>query len=176
MDDIKTTDANKKIFPVLVAAAAVARLVPHPWNFTPMTALGLYAGAKATNLRASAGITLLALLFSDAIIGFYSGMWYVYAASLVPALLGRFLYRNAGASAIAPVALLSSLSFFAITNFMFWATGSLYPHTTSGLSACFAAALPFYRNQFLGDAFYTVALFGIDALANRVLRPLPRTA
>jgi hypothetical protein len=167
---------NKNIFPALVGLGAVARLIPHPWNFTPMMALGLYAGAKSTKLRTGILVTLLALLLSDALMGFYRGMWYVYAASLVPVLLGRFIKRKDSVGAIAPAALLSSLSFFAITNFMVWATGSLYPHTTSGLSACFAAGLPFYGNQLLGDVFYTVALFGGHAVLSRLVRPLPRTA
>ena len=141
-----------------------------------MMALGLYAGAKSTKLRTGVLVTLLALLLSDAVMGFYRGMWYVYAASLVPVLLGRFIRRQDGVSAIVPAALLSSLSFFAITNFMVWATGPMYPHTASGLSACFVAGLPFYRNQILGDVFYTVTLFGGHAVFSRLVRPLPRTA
>lgn len=167
---------NKNIYPVFIGLGAVARLIPHPWNFTPLMAIGLYAGAKSTRLRTGALIIVLALLLSDAVMGFYRGMWYVYAASLIPVLLGRFIRRKDSVAAILPAALLSSLSFFAITNFMVWATGHLYPHTASGLSACFVAALPFYRNQLLGDVCYTVALFGSHAFLSRVVRPLPRIA
>ena len=103
-------------------------------------------------------------------------MWYVYAASLIPALAGRFIRRHDGVSAIVAGGLFSSLSFFFITNFMVWATDVLYPHTVSGLSACFVAGIPFYRNQLLGDAFYVFALFGSHALISRLVRPLPRTA
>jgi hypothetical protein len=169
-------EENKKIFPALVAFGALARLIPHPWNFTPMMALALYAGAKSTKLRTGVFVTLLALLLSDAVMGFYRGMWYVYAASLIPVLLGRFIRRHDSISVIVPAALLSSLSFFGITNFMVWATGNFYPHTASGLGACFAAGIPFYRNQLLGDAFYTVAIFGSHAILSRIVRPLPRTA
>ena len=70
----------------------------------------------------------------------------------------------------------SSISFFVTTNFMVWATGHLYPHTTAGLAECFAASLPFYRNQVLGDAFYTVALFGGGWLIERLKQPSTRTA
>ena len=169
-------EENKNIFPALVGLGVVARLIPHPWNFTPMMALGLYAGAKSTKLRTGVLVTVLALLLSDALIGFYRGMWYVYAASLVPVLVGRFIRRKDSVSTIVPAALLSSLSFFAITNLMVWATGPLYPHTASGLVACFVAALPFYRNQLLGDVCYTVALFGSHAFISRLVRPLPRIA
>jgi hypothetical protein len=167
---------NKNIVPVLAGLGAIARLIPHPWNFTPMMALGLYAGAKSTKLRTGVLITMIALLASDAVLGFYRGMWYVYAASLVPVLFGRWIGRRESVTPIVAGALFSSLSFFFITNFMVWATGHMYPHTPTGLGACFLAAIPFYRNQLLGDAFYTVALFGSHALISRLVRPLPQTA
>ena len=169
-------EENKKIVPVLVALGALARLIPHPWNFTPMMALGLYAGTRSAKLRTGVLITLAALLLSDALLGFYAGMWYIYAASLVPVLAGRIVKRREGVGAIAAGGLFSSLSFFVITNFMVWATSGLYAHNAAGLAACFVAAIPFYGNQFLGDAFYTVALFGGHALISRLVQPQPRTA
>jgi hypothetical protein len=52
----------------------------------------------------------------------------------------------------------------------------MYLHSASGLTACFVAAIPFYRNQLLGDAFYTVALFGGYALIRSRLEPAPQAA
>src|SRR5215471_8011745 len=104
-------EGNKNIYSVLVGPGALARLIPHPWNFTPMMALGLYAGAKSRKLRTGILVTVVALLLSDALMGFYRGMWYVYAASLVPVLFGRFIRRQDTVSALVPAALLSSLSF-----------------------------------------------------------------
>ena len=167
---------NKRIVPALVALGALARLIPHPWNFTPMMAIGLYAGARSPKLRTGIFITLLALLLSDAMMGFYGGMWYVYAASLVPVLLGRLAGKWGGSAPIVAGAMVSSLSFFLITNFMFWATGHLYPRDAAGLGACFVAAIPFFRNQLAGDAFYCAALFGSHALVSRLAQPQLRTA
>src|SRR5258708_5657540 len=169
-------EEKKSVVPVLVGLGALARLLPHPWNFTPMMALGLYAGAKSKKLQTGVLVTLLALFLSDAPMGFYRGMAYVYAASLVPVLAGRFIRRHDGVGAIVAGGLFSSLSFFGITNFMVWATGTLYPHTASGLVACFAAGIPFYRNQLAGDVFYTAVLFGSHALIRLLARPEPRTA
>jgi uncharacterized membrane protein YedE/YeeE len=78
---------DRRLFLLLIALGACARLVPHPWNFTPMMAIGLYAGARTTKVWAGILLTVAALLLSDAVLGFYSGMLYVYAASLVPVLL-----------------------------------------------------------------------------------------
>jgi hypothetical protein len=60
--------------------------------------------------------------------------------------------------------------------YMVWATGNIYPHTIGGLSACFLAGIPFYRNQILGDAFYTAAIFGGDALIHRIYQPTGEAA
>jgi hypothetical protein len=156
----------KRLWIGMVALAACARLVPHPWNFTPMMAIGLFAGTQARKAGTGVLATLSALVLSDAVLGFYSGFWYVYAAALIPVLLGRLIRDRKGVGAIAAAAFASSLSFFLITNFMFWATGRLYPHTMAGLSACYLAGIPFYQNQALGDALYTVAIFGGYAALN----------
>jgi hypothetical protein len=161
---------------LLIVLGACARLVPHPWNATPMMAIGLYAGARSAKLWSAVLITVAALLLSDSILGFYSGMPYVYAASLVPAVLGWCLRERGSLEAIVASAVFSSVSFFLITNTAVWATGSLYPHTWAGLGACFMAALPFYRNEIAGDALYTCAFFGTDALLRAAVRAKPQAA
>ena len=166
----------KRLWIGLVVLGACARLVPHPWNFTPMMAIGLIAGSHARTAGTGVLATLLALVLSDAVLGFYPGFWYVYAAALIPVLLGRLICDRSGASVIAAAALASSLSFFLITNFMVWATGPMYPHTIGGLSACYLAGIPFFRNQVLGDAVYTVAIFGGYAILNRLCQPARQAA
>jgi len=129
----------KRLWIGMVVLGACARLIPHPWNFTPMMAIGLFAGSQAGKTSTSVLATLFALALSDAVLGFYPGFWYVYAAALVPVLLGRLIRHRGGSGAIAAAAFASSLSFFLITNFMFWATSFWYPHTAAGLSACFSS-------------------------------------
>jgi len=166
----------KRLWIGMVVLGACARLAPHPWNFTPMMAIGLFAGSQARKATTAVLVTLLALVLSDAVLGFYSGFWYVYAAALIPVLFGRVIRNRSGAGAIATAALASSLSFFIITNLMVWATGQLYPHTLGGLTECYLAGIPFYRNQVLGDAVYTVAIFGGYAALNRWWQPARQAA
>ena len=123
----------KRLWIGMVVLGACARLLPHPWNFTPMIAIGLFAGNHARKTSTGILATISALALSDAVMGFYSGFWYVYGAMLIPVLLGRLLRNRSGAGPIAATALASSLSFFLITNFMVWAIGTLYPHTIAGL-------------------------------------------
>jgi hypothetical protein len=166
----------KRLWIGIVVLGACARLAPHPWNFTPLIAIALFSGSQARKVGTGVLVTLLALALSDAVMGFYNGFWDVYAAALVPVFLGRLIGDRAGARSIGLAALASSLSFFTITNFMVWAGGHMYPHTAAGLTACFTAALPFYRNQVLGDAFFTLALFGGFALIRARLEPARQAA
>ena len=62
------------------------------------------------------------------------------------------------------VALASSVLFFVVTNFGVWATQGMYPMSLEGLVACYVAAIPFFQNSLLGNAFYTSVLFGGFAL------------
>ena len=72
---------------------------------------------------------------------------------------------------------IGTLLFFLVTNFGVWALGTMYPNTFAGLLACYVAAVPFFGNTLLGDAAYTVVLFGGLALAEKWLpalrEPLP---
>ena len=160
----------------MVVLGACARLAPHPWNFTPIMAIGLFAGSHGKKTSTGVLATLLALALSDAVLGFYPGFWYVYGAALIPVLLGRLIRNRSAVGVIAAAAFASSFSFFLITNFMVWATDRLYPHTMAGLSACYLAGIPFYRNQVLGDACYTVAIFGGYAVLNRLRQPARQAA
>jgi hypothetical protein len=169
-------DLSKRLWIGVVGFSVCARLLPHPWNFTPMMAAALFAGYEAASAATGVLVTLSALALSDAIMGFYGGFWYVYAASLLPVALGRAARKREGIGSVAAAAAASSVSFFLVTNFMVWATGRMYPHTLSGLGACFAAALPFYRNEVLGDAFYTLAIFGSYALLRAWIRPIRQAA
>ena len=164
-------EIRKRLWIGLVVLGACARLLPHPWNFTPMMAIGLFAGTYARKTSVGIFATMSALALSDAVMGFYSGFWYVYGAMLIPVLLGRVIRNRIGVSAIVATALASSLSFFVVTNFMVWATGQLYPRTVAGLKESYVAGIPFYQNQLLGDAFYTFAMFGGYALLRRFLQP-----
>src|SRR5215831_17784610 len=79
----------------IVLLGAAVRLIPHPWNFTPLVATGLFAGAYARKTSAAAAATLLSLAVSDAFLDLYvyrrfdRGFLWIYAAAVVPVLLGR---------------------------------------------------------------------------------------
>ncbi|MFL6824075.1 MAG: DUF6580 family putative transport protein [Xanthobacteraceae bacterium] len=145
----------------LVGLDVVARLAPHAPNFTPVAASALFAGAVLRSRTLALAVPLAAMLASDLILGGYDWrvMGVVYAALALPALLGRW-GRARGAIVLVPLALSSSLFFFATTNFAVWAFSGMYAHDLAGLMHCYVAALPFLQNTIIGDMFWTTLLFG----------------
>lgn len=153
---------------VLIVLAAASRLLPHPPNFAPVAAIGLFAGAHSSR-RAGWLVPLAALLASDAILGFYHpvGMLWNYLAFAACLLLGSgWLARKRSVALVSGAVLTSSLAFFTLSNFGMWASG-YYPRTWAGLVECYVAALPFFRNTLASDALYSTALFGGYALLTR---------
>ncbi|HKX18387.1 MAG TPA: DUF6580 family putative transport protein [bacterium] len=153
----------------LIAAAALLRLVPHPYNFQPMDALALFGGAVLPGAWAFI-VPLAAVALSDAVLGFYgAGMVWVYAAYVVIVILGRTALRRRSAGRVAGAALAAAVVFYLITNAGEW-TGPLYRHTPAGLLASFIAGIPFFGNTLLSDLGYSLALFGLHDAAHAAER------
>jgi hypothetical protein len=161
------------------------RLWQPGWNVTPMAGIALAAGAVFANPLVAASVPLVALALGNLVLPDYGSMAMaavVCAATVWPVVLGRWLVpaegRKAGQwIAIAGSALASSLMFFLTTNLAHWWLTSDYPHTASGLAACFVAALPFYRWMPVGDVAWTVAIFtGLSAVIAAVQASRTATA
>lgn len=151
----------------MILAAAASRLIPHPPNAASITAVALFGGAYLCDKRLAFLVPIAALFLSDLVLGFYSHMEVVYGSFALVVCIGLLLRRRCTPLAIGGAALASSALFFVVTNFSVWVFGSLYPKTIAGLFTCYVAAIPFFQNTLLGDALYTVALFGGFALAER---------
>jgi hypothetical protein len=150
----------------LVLLGVVCRLLPHPANFVPISAIALFAGFYWRG-KWQIIMPLLIMLISDSIIGFYSIgiMIAVYTCIAFNAYLGRLIKPEKIINRIIPITLIGSVIFFMVTNLAVWSLSNWYPHTAAGLLNCFYLALPFFRNTLLSDLFYSGALFGSYALA-----------
>jgi hypothetical protein len=151
-----------------VFAAALTRLVPHPPNFTGVMALALFSGAMLPRRALAFVAPMAAMLATDLVIGFHASMAFVYLGVALVVALGWLVASRRSALAVAAAALTGSIAFFLLTNFGVWAIGTMYPHDSAGLWGCYVAALPFFRNELLGDLFYSALLFGGFALAERL--------
>ena len=151
----------------MILVAAASRLIPHPPNFVPIAAIALFGGAHFSDKRMAFLIPLAAMFLSDLAIGLHSLIPVVYATFAIIVCIGLWLRSRRRVFPIASAALVCSILFFLVTNFGVWAFGAMYPKTMEGLIACYMAAIPFFTNTLLGNAFYTAALFGCFALAER---------
>jgi hypothetical protein len=159
----------------IVIAAAMARLMPHPPNVTPIAAMALFGGAFLPNRRLAYALPLAAMLLSDIVLGItlygkamLASQPIVYACLLGTVAMGKLIRDRRSALNVGTVTLASSLMFFGVTNFSVWAAGSLYPRTLAGLVVCYTAAILFFRNSLMGDMAFTATLFGGFALLENV--------
>jgi hypothetical protein len=170
---MKKIQLNFGILSLIVLGAALARLLPHPMNVTPVCAMALFGGAYFTQRWQSILMPLASLWVSDLILNnivykayhptftlFHESSLAVYGAIILIALLGWFLLKKVKTTTVIGTSLLSSTLFFLVTNFNFWQITPLYPKTTEGLMMSYTAALPFFGNAILGDLLWCGLLFG----------------
>lgn len=148
---------NRKILTIVVLAA-ITRLLPHPPNIAPITAIALFSGAKI-NKKIAYLLPLSAMIISDFFLGFHSTMFYVYLSFLLITLVGRIVANKNKVSFLFSITLFSSLLFYLITNFGVWASTTIYAKSFNGLINCYLMGLPFLRNTLIGDLFYTSLFF-----------------
>ncbi len=159
-----------------IVVAVLTRLLPHPPNVAPVTAIALF-GAVMLDRKLALLVPLAAMALSDYFLGFHNTIIWVYGSFIAIVGIGFVLKKYPGVLTTLAASFVGSVVFFIVTNFGVWASaGGMYPHTVEGLGACYAAAIPFFRNSLLGDLAYTTMIFGLFDLARRfvpVLRPSP---
>jgi hypothetical protein len=155
---------------LFVMVAVAIRLLPHPFFFTPVAASLLFFGARRpfremwfpVLLLAGSDVVLTRYYYGYPVPADHIVTWAWYGLALG---LGMLLRNRTTIARLAGASLAASLSFFAVSNFAVWAVWNMYPKTLSGLAACYAAGIPFFRNSLAGDLFFTAVLFGIGMLA-----------
>jgi len=152
---------KKQIFPIgLILILALARLIPHPPNFTPIIAVAIMSGYLFKNVNLSFVVLLITMFISDLFIGFYGNLIFVYASLLLITYIfhkfsNKINFKNLFISGFA-----GSLIFFIISNFGVWALGSpgvydiAYEKSVSGLIQCYILAIPFFSNTFLSTLIF----------------------
>jgi hypothetical protein len=185
---------------IVLLLAVLSRILPHAfhavnWNFTAVGGGLLFFGSRmsagqgsaargfhwtTTAKLASALAVLMATDYYLTVYAFgypfllrgYLVTWVWYAAVC---LLGMGILRKPSVLRVVLGTLASATSFFLLSNFAVWAGGgfeAMYPHSLAGLGACYVAALPFYRNDLVSTAMTAGALFGLPALAAKLVEML----
>ena len=159
----------------LMILGALVRVIQH-WNFAPVGALSLFAGARLRGWQAYL-LPLLLMAATDPLLGGYSRATpVVYASFLINVWIGTRLRASENPAWIGGAAVAGSVQFFLLTNFAVLVGGSMYPHTLAGAVSCYTAAIPFFWRTLASDVFYAGALFGLHAWLSRTVAPSERVA
>ena len=173
-------------FIALAAVAVLMRLAPqllvklssagydmtsvrYPWGFTPMLAIGLYAGAFIKSRWQAIGLMLGTLFLGDlGIVALSGDLSQVdpgnYLAYPLCALLGRSLSEHRSFGRVQTGGVLACTVFYLLTNFLVWAAWrymydlEIYPLTLAGLKACMVAGIPFAK-YFISTPVFCGLLF-----------------
>lgn len=150
-----------------VVGAVLFRLVPHPWNVTPLAAMFLFSGATFRSKSKSLLVPLVALLASDYAVDLllYHGAYrwfspFTWLGFMLIGLLGWTLRSRWNWARIGGISVAASAIFFLVSNFGVWLAWTMYPRSASGLAECYAAGLPFFGNTLAGDLFFSALMFG----------------
>ena len=176
----KKLDIRFGVIAFIILIAAISRLLPHPPNVTPLSAMALFGAAHFSKRWQGIVVPLLAFWVSDLIINniiysayfptftLFSKDFYFVAGSLIlMTVLSWVMLKVVKVKHIITTSLVGSIVFFIITNFGTWVNWSMYPMTPTGLMTCYAAGLPFLLNSLIGDLLWCAILFGGFAWAQR---------
>ncbi len=144
-----------------------------PPNFTPVAAVGLFAGFLFASRTMALLVPLAALAISNLALDSYGSVWMgaiVYGSFMAAPLMGRWLRRRPSAGRAFASILLPAMLFFITTNFAHWMidihhANSAYAANWQGLLACYGRGIPFFRWMLEGDVAFSAILFGAYALA-----------
>lgn len=161
---------------LLVVVGILTRVLPHHgWmNFSAEGASLLYFGARRPWREMLA--PLAAFMVTDYCLTVYayhytfawsayviSWLWYVAMIVLGMILLkSRTTWLRVGTAVV-----LGPTMFFLASNYAVWVGGNMYPRTLAGLVTCYAAAVPFYRNDLLSTAIVAGLAFGVPVLVRK---------
>jgi len=164
---------NLLLIVLFVAIIFLGRILPHPYNFTPLIAVTLLSSYSISNKFLAIIIPVVGFWLSDLFMNnhiyagyfadftvFNSGMIWTYGAIVLVALMGSSFLNKITTGKVVLASLSGSTIFYLISNFGVWAFSPMYAKTLAGVVQCYSLALPFYGTSLMGDLVYCTLLFG----------------
>lgn len=148
-----------------VFIAAFSRFIPHPFNFTAVGAMALFAGATMGNRWLSLVVPVAALFITDIFFDFHPTMWATYSSMALITMIGWVIRDRQNFITVTAASLVSVFLFFIITNAAMWVVGfyttpAFYTQDAKGLADSIIMGIPFMGNTVISQLFYTAVLFG----------------
>lgn len=155
---------------IFVIFAVAFRFLPalgmSPFHLTPVGASLLFFGANRK--RSEMWFPVVLLTLGDVVLNrfvyeqpFHADQWINTAWYAAAVMIGYYLVRTVSTSRVAGASLAASISFYVVSNFGVWLGYEMYPKTWQGLLACYAAAVPFFRNTVVSDLLFSAVFFSI---------------
>lgn len=183
---------NNIILVVAIALLAfVYRFIPNMPNFSPVTAIFLFAGIASlkNNWKILIGVfglylvsdfvlnnTVLAQFYpeSNGIIWFSTYMIFTTISYLLIFAIGKLFGNQKSMMNVAILSVLSSVVFFVLTNAGAWIFDpmNLYPNGISGLFMSLTAGIPFFGTSVLADLFFVSIFFFVYQFSKERLSKL----
>ena len=149
-------------FPIgLIFILAIARLIPHPPNFTPIIAAAIMSSYFFKNINLSIVVLLVAMLISDIFIGFYENLIFVYVSLILITFTFFKIGKKINFKNLFIFSFAGAFIFFIISNLGVWILGSpgisnvSYEKNLSGLVQCYILAIPFFANTLLSTLIFS---------------------
>ena len=153
-----TKNFQSYLLPIsLILILSFSRLIPHPWNFTPVLAMGIFSGFYFKNFILGSFIVICSMFIGDLYLGFHSTMFFTYISLIIAVALGLFVNKFKFTEVLF-TGLTSSVCFFVITNFGAWLTLEMYEKNLTGLLQSYVLAIPFFHNTLISTLLYLVVL------------------
>lgn len=144
------------IITIFAIASIVLRLYNEFWNFSILGGLAIYAGSRSKSFGLCA--VLASRLASDLLLGFYDSILFDYTSYCVIFAMGNLLKPQKIWSIVAS-GILSSITFYLLSNFGVWYCSSMYSYDVVGIIRCYVMGLPFLNGTICGDLFSVVLIY-----------------
>ena len=151
---------QENIFPIgLIFILALARLIPHPPNFTPIIAVAIMSSFFFKNIYLSIFVLLISMLLGDIFIGFYYNMIFVYLSLIFIVLIFFQVNKKISFKSLFIFGFVGSFIFYLFSNFGVWMLGNLYSKDLKGLVECYVLAIPFFKNTFFSTLIFSYSAY-----------------
>ena len=154
------------ILPIsLILILSFSRIIPHPWNFTPVLAIGIFSGFYFKKFYLGLFIVIFSMFLGDLYLGFHNTMFFTYISLAAAVGIGLYI-KSFKTYEIFYSSVISSVCFFIVTNFGAWITLDIYEKNFSGLVNSYIMAIPFFHNTLISTFVY---LLGIKVIFEIVI-------
>jgi len=152
--------SKKEMFPIgLILLLTLFRLIPHPWNFTPIIAVAIMSSFLFRNIYLSLLVLTLSMFLADLFLGFYKDMFFTYASLFLITFVFFSISKKINVKNLFIFGFFGSLIFYLISNFGVWMLSGMYEKSLNGLVTCYILAIPFFKNTLMSTIIFSYIAF-----------------